>query len=752
MRRLLLAAPVTIDLLNFEREAFVDEILQRTRLLFADYDSDLMRYGLVDRDDPRTALAGDLSRSFVVSVNSTLTSAINVSGGTAVFSSGEVLALDTGVEGLSVPGGLGTQSVVYLEFSEQETGIRLTRWDTDAATYVDFLDSSADYFKVSTRTAYESLTVADRDKTIPLALITVQEVVSGGGASATTLVVDHTNTQLGSNRPWFSPVDVEHRSYQGSGIASSANPHAISLNDVSASATSTLFQLHLDHGMIVSKDKSLAKVPGKLCVETILEDAIIEDTAGTVTGVRGSYWFKTANFPTLILRATDAKETKKDYAPIHIKRTNKVFLLPLDEYAATAGDIEVTYMTTDAAEPPTDTPLTQLEFKDISTDRETAVSDGLVVDSLTDPVLSFSDAGPIPQKYIVYLDSTGVFRHYPQTCASYVKLTDIGTTPQVFSQNLIGLAPVKVALQGAVSSPTLNVNIQITGEDQFGSTITDEVTFTSANWVDNASGTCSEEPSQFLTTTQSFTSLSNYVVVTNTDSGPGASIAMYGDITPELTPEIADILPVTEVMWDGLQVCELEDIRPINTHLELPRVTKFAGAALGSSEGTLVYTGGTLFNFWLEDFDQPKFITSEWSDNDVAGDDPPFETKMRKVFDGLDLHDLYVSKPIAVRPHVDSPAWLRFIPIEPDRNFKLYARYYDGLSAWSPWVGSGSMVMPPYSLNLTGATLPLTKWQMAVEGQCKGMIVVYVVDLAAGGALPASFAYDIGVWDNGAFS
>jgi len=755
MRRILLAAPVSIDLLNFEREAFIDEILNRTRLLFASYDPALGRFGIVDKDDPKTALSGDTSRSFVVSVNATDSTAIDVSGGTAVFSTGEVLVLDTGVERRSVPGGIGTTSVVYLEFSELETATRLTRWDTPANTMVDFLASSADYIKVDLKSTYDALTIAEKDLTIPLAVVSVQEVVTGVG-TASTLVVDHTTTQLSVNRPWFSPVDIEHRSYHGSGVASTSNPHAISLNDVSASSTQTLFQIQLDHGMIVSKDKSLAKVPGKLCVETILEAAITEDTTGSVTGIVGGYWFATSNFPTLVIRATDTS-TGFDYAPLQIKRTNKVFLLPSDQYVS-GTDIEVTYLTTDAAEPSTATPITSLSFKQVG-DRETVISEGLVVNSITADTLSFSDAGPVPQRFIVYMNSSGEFKRYPQTCASYVKLSSIGTTPQSFTQDLLGAAPLKLALQGAVPSPTLTVTVQVSGLDQNGSTISEDVTFTDATWTDNAAGTCTEEPQQFAYTINTFTSVFNYIVTTNIDSGPAASLAIYGDITPELTPELADILPVVDILWDGLQVCELEDIRPINTQMSLPRVTKYSGSSVASAEGTLVYTAGSLFNHWVEDFDQPKFITNKWSDDaadTLAGSVafPPFDTKMRKIFDGLDLRDVYVSKPIAVRPHLDAPVALRFIPIEPGRDFKLYARYFDGTALWSPWLDSGSMFMPPYKVSLTGAVTPLVKWQMAVSGQCKGMIIVYVVDSVpgAGGGLPPEFAWDVGVWDDGAFS
>lgn len=746
MRRILLAAPITLDLLEFERQAFIDEVLKRTRLLFGEIDSNLSRFGIVDKLDPQTSLPSETTRPLVVSINSADTSTIDVSPGTVVFSTGEIVVLSSGASRIPVPGGIGTKSVVYLQFAESEEAPRLTRFDTLSNTYVDFLSSDADYVVATTRTAYESLTAEERSLTVPLAHITVQEVVAAGGGTTAQLVIDMTSEQLGSNRPWFTPVDIEHRSLKGSGVVSSSNPHGVSLNDVSASAASTLFQLHLDHGMVVSKDKDMAKVPGKICEETILAGAISVDTTGSVTGIRDAVFFETDKFPTQVLRATDPQHLR-DYAPVQLPRKNLIFLLPNDQYIPNTN-IVVYYMTTDAVEPPTGVPLTSLEFKQ-PISRETIVAGGFVVDSVVNQEFTFEDVGPIPQRFIVYLNGEGVIQRYPQTCACYMRLTDLGFTLRPFDQDLRGPARLKLGLQNAVLGASLNVQIQITGRDSSDAIVTETVTFDST-WVNNTAGSCTEESQQFVYTVNEFASLSNYIVTNNVDSGPDAAVAIYGDITPRSTPEIADVLPIAEILWDGLQVCEIEDIRPINTTMHLPRTTKHAAGAMALSEGTLIYRPGFLFNFWVEDFDQPKFVSTLFSDTATSPSLPSTSTSMRKVFEGLDRFDTYVGRPIAVRPHDSSPVAIRFTPIEPDRDFQMFARYFDGTGAWSDWVDLGGFMLPSYTIDLSTATSPLIKWQVIVSGQCQGLITTYITD--GPGAGVAAFVFDVGVWDNGTFT
>jgi hypothetical protein len=745
MRRILIPAPATFDLLEYERDVFIDEILKRTRLLLGQIDPTLNRFGIVDSLDPTTALEGD-SRPFVVRVNSTDSTTVDVLGGTAVFHGGEIIELEDGASRLAVPGGVGTKSVVYLFFDELETDPVLTRYDTLGNARVDFLALDSGYIKITTRSDFDALSSTDLEKAIPLAQITVQEVASGA-VTTTELVVDMDDSALATNRPWFSVVDIQHRSFIGSGVQSDQNPHGLSFNDISATGDFSIFQMHLDHGMILSKDETLAKVPGKLCQETILAAAITQDTTGAVTGVVDAMWFRTSNFPTQVLRATDPS-FGLDLAPVHITRTNLVFLLPNDEYTFGTTNLVVYYTTTDACEPPTELPQTSLTFK-AAGDREAIITDGVVLDDVTNPLLTFEDAGPTPQRYTVYLDEDGAFQRYPQTCFCFKKLTVFGFTLQTFDQAIRGLGRLKVALTNAVAGPTLDVQIQITGKDSAGAIITETVQFDST-WVGVSVGKCEEGPLQFVRTTNFFSELTNFIVTTNVDSGPDAALTIFGDINPRDTEAIADVLPVVEVFWDGLQVCSLDDIRPINTTMHLPRVTKHAAAALPLSETTLVFRPGFMFNFWVEDFDRPKFITTEFTDASVGVPAlTPQKTDMRKIVEGLDKFDQYVGKPIAVRPHTSSPSAIRFVPIEQDESFELFARYFDGTGSWTDWTPLSGFLLPQYTLDLAGATSPLIKWQVVVRGQCKGLITVYVTD---GVGLGGAFVFDVGVWDNGTYS
>lgn len=744
MRRIIIPAPATFDLLEFERDVFIEEILKRTRLLMGQIDPFLNRFGIVDSLDPTTALGGD-TRPFVVRVNATDPTTVDVLGGTAVFQSGEIIVLEDGGSRLEVPGGVGTKSVVYLNFDELETDPVLTRFDTLGNSRVDFLAVDAEYIRITTRVAYDALSFEEREKTIPLAQITVQEIASGGGATTTALVVDMDDAALSVNRPWFSVVDMEHRSFQGSGAQSAQNPHGLSFNDISASADFSLFQMHLDHGMIVSKDENLAKVPGKVCREEILAGAISVDTTGAVTGVLNAIFFQTDRFPTTILRATDPN-LLLDYAPVRLTRSNVVFLLPTDQYAANTNII-IFYATTDACEPPTDLPLTSLIFK-ASGNREAIITAGAVLDDVTNVEHTFEDAGPTPQKFIIYLDEDGAFQRFPQTCFCFKKLTVLGFTLQSFDQELRGLARLKVALTNAITGATLDVQVQITGKDATGATITETVQFDST-WSGVSVGKCEEDDSQYVFTTNFFSELTNFIVTTNVDSGPDAALTIFGDINPRDTEELADVLPVVEITWDGLQVCAIEDIRPINTTMHLPKITKHAAAGIPLSETTLMFRPGYMFNFWVEDFDRPKFIATEFTDTTTSPLLPPLATDMRKIFEGLDRTDRYVGKPIAVRPHTSLPVAIRFVPIEPDRDFTMWARYFDGTGAWVDWVPLSGFFLPQFTIDLALATSPIVKWQVIVQGECKGLITVYITD---GPGIPAAFVFDVGVWDNGTFT
>lgn len=868
MRRILYPAPVTFDLLGFERGVWIDEILERTKLLMGTFDSSLTKYGIVDSEDPSTAYAGG-TRPLSVSVNTSDTATIDVYPGTAVFKSGEVIYILSSVTQVSLANGAANgRNIVYLEFGEEEQDTVVTRYLTPTSSKVNYYTDAADYVKVLDVDDYEALDPADKDLTIPLALVTVQ-VVSSGGGTTTQLEVDMERTTATYNRPWFSVVDSEHRSYLGTGVVSDVNPHGQSFNDISATEEQTLFQLILDYGMIVAKERGLAGVPGTICEETVPAASIYEDDAsGTITGIAFSHYFVLSRYPRLVVRVTDEETETKDYAPVTIPGKNLIFIIPNDEYVGTtvatitvppgggtyptgfiggetlqlvvdsvsftvtfdaadqtlvsiltrinaysnvagvgtiatnvggeisltsnttgagsevtisggtgatilgltvpplsslssmgySGNLVVQYSAIEALEPPSSSNNTTYPVTQPST-KETAVADGIILSSFSSTALSFEDAGQLPAEYHAYVDGDGIIQRYPQTIFCLRKLVDTGYTLQTFDTAMKGNAKLRVGLTGAADGATLSIRLEITGKDTSGSIITEEVVFGDA-WSDSAVPTCTENADQWQTTTNTFSEVTSWILTERLNDGPLSAITIQALVDPVTTEEFSDVLPVAFLKWDGLQICEIIDERPINSSLKIKTLSPVASAARGTSEmACLMWDRETpasapnyLFHFWAEDFDRPGYIATEVSDTTSGAGLAPTETLITKVHAGLGPGDVYVSKPVVVAPNDAVPHAMRFIPIEPGPTFTLKARYYTFSGGWQNWIDLGSFSAPEYTIDLTGVSAgDVVKWQMYVAGEVRGMIIAYLADATLADSWAPSFIYDVGAWDTGTY-
>lgn len=867
MRRLLYPAPVTFDLLGYERDVYADEILERTKLLMAEFDSNLTKYGIVDSSDPATAYAGG-TRPLSVSVNGSNPSTVNIYPGTAVFKSGEIIYILSSIAQVDLAnGGANGRNIVYLEFGEQEKNPVTTRTLTPTNSIVDYYTDPSDYVKVLDVDDYEALDPVDKDLTIPLAVVTVQ-VVSSGGGTATQLAIDMERTTADYNRPWFSVVDAEHRSYIGTGVVSDVNAHGLSFNDISATSEQTLFQLILDYGMIVAKDKGLAGVPGTICEEVIPASSIYaDDAAGTITGISFANYFVLSRFPLLIVRVTDEETETKDYAPVEVPGKNLCFLIPNDEYAGTtyasitvpsggtyptgfiggetidlivdsvsftviftvldqtiagvlarinaysnvagvgiiatnvggqicltsntlgassnitisggtacatlgltipplasltsvgfSGNLLVKYSAVEALEPPAG-------FNNITypvnqpASKETVIADGIILSSLSSSALTFEDAGQIPAGYHAYVDGDGVIQRYPQTVYCFRKLVDVGYTLQNFDTATKGSSKLRVGLAGSSAGPLLSVKLEITGKNLLGSTITEEVVFDNT-WVGSSIPTCTENASQWKTTTNAFSELTSWILTERLNDGPLSAITIQALVNPVTTEELADVLPVAYLMWDGLQICDIIDERPINSSLKLKTLSPVSGGARGTCE-----TAGLLwdreqpasapnyvFHFWAEDFDRPGWISTEVTDTTLGEGLSPTETLITKVYPGLGPDDTYVSRPIAVSPNTAKPNAIRFIPIEPGITFNMKARYYTLTGGWQNWVDLGHFDEPNYTIDLTAVTAgDIVKWQMYVAGEVRGMIISYLADNTFAHTKAGSFIWDVGAWDEGTY-
>ena len=861
MRRILFPAPLTFDLMGYGNEVFIDEILTRAGLMMGTFDANISAYGIVDSSDPRTAITGD-DRAFSVKANNVNTSTIDIKPGIAVFQSGEIIIINEAVLQVALAdNAANSRNIVYLNFSEISTDPVLTRHNALTDSIVSYLASNADYIKVLKKDDYDALSADVRELTIPLAIVTNQIVTSSNGVGTVNrLTVDMTRNTYSNNRPWFSVVDAEHRSHIGTGAVTSSNIHGLSINDLSAAGDLTFLQVALDHGMIVSKDRGIAGVPGTLCTEVVNASALTIDTAGDVTGVIGARYFNLSRVPRLIHRieipikasgtitinmnagsilddevfvlndgvnpavtfkfdsnnsvietntirkvsftgsntssqvrnnivsainatpvlditATEIVEPDTtgianltndkvgilgniaiietvasagvfiaagmsggiihELAPFWVPGSNMIALLPSEELAISY--MNVIYTAVDAAEPIRDPVNPTFKVK-TPTSTEVIVSGGLFLENITGTELTFENEGPIPSKYTVYVDDAGSLQKFPQNVFCYKKLSDIGFALQSFENQILGNAKLKVFLAHATDSASLDIQIQITGQDTTGATVTETVKF-GDSWEQNAAPSCSENLNQYVITDTTWSSVSNVIVAArNNDNSGDTAILILALIDPVSVAAIADVLPVAEIIWDGQQVCTMRDIRPINTSLSLPNYMNLSAAGPMTSAFKATQMFGVLYQYWAEDFDKPRLVTTEVTDTTLAAGLVPTELVLTKIAKGLGRNDTYISRPIPVKPYSGAAVALRFVPVQYGAGFSLKVRYYT--TSWSNW----TTLSAPY--NISVAVLDLVKWQMVVTGPVEGMFVILTT---ATGTTDVIFTNNYGAWIDGVF-
>jgi hypothetical protein len=867
-------------MLQYAQDVHIDEILKRTSLLMATFDSNISAHGIVDSADPRTAVAGG-SRAFSVGLDVDVPTTLRVQPGTAVFPSGEIIVIDSAITQLSLADSTPTiRNIVFLQFSEEEIDPVLTRSQTLTNSLVSFLSDPSSYVRVLTKNDYDALSNTEKALTIPLALVTVQNVAAETGTT-TRINVDLTRTSFTLNRPWFSVVDAEHRSHLGTGTITSTNVHGLSINDLSAANGLTFLQVALDHGMIISKDQGIAGVPGTICTESIPPSSILTDTGGTVTGINNMRYFRLSRVPTQVLRIalplaaqgqititigvgnvinegctfilndgtnpavtfvfdagnvgvvetntlrkiailgsedTSTMRSKvrdainnapvlkitatnhislpgvlnlknddtgkhgnqliletvgdsvantafvatgmsggliHELAPIWVPGSNIVGISSEDEYVIKGLELVgliVYSAVVEAGEPDLGTVNPTFKVLQAATS-EVMVSGGLFLPTINTQELTFENAGPIPANYTTYIDEVGTLQMFPQTIFCFKKLNDIGTALQTFDFPMIGPAKLKVFLADASAGPSLNVQVQITGTDTNGSVITETIAFASS-WAETAPGGASENENQSIITENIFDSASNLIISVRTGDGPNTNIMVQAMVDPINTSALSDVLPVAEIFWNGFQVpsTAVRDIRPINTSLVLPDYMSIAAAAPVTAQVAASQVSGVLYQYWAEDFNKPRYVTTEITDTSEASDGVgEGSTRLTKLTKGLGKNDYYISRPVPVKPYDGTATSLRFIPIQPGKYFKLKARYYDQNSdIWSPWFNSTGLnpfIAPGYSIVMS--TTGLLKWQMVVTGPVEGMYVI--LNTSLGTTKPVTFVSDSGAWPNGVF-
>jgi len=471
---------------KFKSDADEQALLERTQIVFGGGVLSTPRYGIRDVIDPRNVIATDTARPLHVGVSNSDPLKVNINAGSAVCPNGTIVTVPSPIIDFALAStNAGDILVVYAyNLIVDAPPIRATVYNY-SQNVRRVQDPTKIYSALLSQFTNSTLFPPDvRDNIVVLSVINVVAATLG-----TELQIDYSNSTYSFNRPWYSPVDVEHRSLLGSGSATVRNPHGTSYNDLT-SGNLTLYDQLLSIGYIQSRDNDIKGVPGILCTETVLPSGIATDTLGTKTagsriGGVGKKYIELSRFPinvnSFYVSATTAdgivaksRSIAFDWIP-----GTRIVVIPDGDVFAETATIYYTYV--QALEPPSAILSNTLTFNQPSLDSELVYSGGISFSTITNPSFNFDGSGPFPKNYKTYLNSDGTILRAPQIVVPTIVLDSIGTSYPTSTQGLTfnqyGPANILVGLADANPIPDMRVTVAIYGKDSNNASISETLTF-----------------------------------------------------------------------------------------------------------------------------------------------------------------------------------------------------------------------------------------------------------------------------------
>jgi len=325
-----------------------------------------------------------------------------------------------------------------------------------------------------------------------------------------------------------------------------------------------------------------------MCIETITPTRVKTDTDGSVTGVLSQRYVKLTRYPVRLLGAPSVPDPTNEILVDLIPHTN-ILTISHHETVPSNG-FYLYYSTVEAGEPiPNSLINDEVHFRQPLATDELLVSDGRAFSSLTPAFvdafgnnrarLSIGTAGAVPRRHRIYADQSGALLFAPQHLLCSTRLEDIGVAVYNMQVTQVGAARITIALHDVdLTAPTV-VTLRLGGTDTQGASVTEDLTFTFANFENPVVGSCSENPRNWQTTSTVFAQVETLTVVERTADGPDTAVCVYADLTPHQTTALAGALPLAELLWDGGKVCRVQDIRPVGVSLGVPSRTPTVKAA-----------------------------------------------------------------------------------------------------------------------------------------------------------------------------
>lgn len=717
------------DRLRRQHDYYEEEILKTRKLVMGDSTADANlaeQYGIVSASDPSAHAVGSTD-PLSVGVNAQNQLTVDVNPGTVVMKSGCWVELHTIIRQVAITEtGLNIPNVVYCQYLLDLASDEPNRFDDPVTPYTvrvgDPLDSGGvantqDALLGSmTVDTYNQLAESVKLDLVPLAVVTVQAVDIGAGVLENQLTVDQTTASYDFNRPWFSIVDHQHRSQVGTGLVTPTNPHGGSGNDMTIGALSML-QLDLDHGIVIAKDRSIAKVPGYRCT-TAITSVSVDDAAGTLTGYANASYIDLPYFPVRVGRVW-YESTSEVLAAVHVPQTHRV-VFPYE--TPTVGEtINVYYTRAEVAEPPlpgnttflTNGPATQ----------ELAIAGGLGLVSLSSPEETFADAYQIPMRYEMFMDGEGSLLKTPQVVYCWKKLSSIGTSDLAGDITPYGPGRLIMALSGADDVATLDIQIRVYGTNSAGTTVDELFSFNQTNWdpVPAIPAVMAQDANYLQFSTAEFATITNITIEAMTSPGPNAAIMIWmAQHSFSNYDKQADALHVATVDWDGYSFAHVYDKRIVT-----PTVRDEQTATADSSLQEMVYNlvAGGNATVYVDDFRSPQYHSLETPDElgENSAHFPTYNFSKQQV----GLHGYYRS--IAFPVHANSGSTWRVSLFGAKNLVDSWFPNRPSLQIFSGGAWSAiSMSEVPGVLNTWEATLLSTPARVRVllyPGQCTGMAI-----------------------------
>jgi len=702
------------DRLRRQHLYYEQEIIKTRQLMMGDETADAnlaVHYGVVSSTDPATHAVGS-TFPLAVAVNAQNQLTLDVNPGTAVMKSGCWIELNDIVRQVAVAEtGVNIPNVVYLQYLLDSAPSEPNRFDDPVVPYTvrvgDVLDSGVVantqdvLIGVLGVDAFNQLADSVKQDLVPLAVVTVQVVDLGGGVF---------------NRPWFSIVDQQHRNQVGTGTVTDTNPHATSGNDLTIGDLSIL-QLNLDHGMVIAKDRSIAKVPGYRCTSAITE-VKTDDALGTLTGFASASYIELPYFPVRVGRVWLAS-TDITLAALHVQQTHRI-VFPYE--VPTAGEIiNVYYTRAEVAEPPL--PGNNTFVTNGPSTQELAIAGGLGLVSLTTTEETFADAYQIPMRYEMFMDGEGALLKTPQVVYCWKRLDDLGTSDSTIDITPYGPGRLIMALSGAGPGATLDIQVRVYGTDAAGATIDELFTFTQADWNDVPAIPALPSPSDdFLKFSDTvFATITNVTVEVRSD-GPNSAIMIWmAQHAFSNYDKQADALHVATVDWNGYGFGNVYDKRVV-----APTMRDEQNAAADSKLQALVYrlVAGGNFTVYVDDFRNPQYHSLETPDdlNETASHYPTYNFSKQQV----GLHGYYRS--IAFPVHANSGTTWRVSLFGAQNLVDAWFPNQPRLQMWTggpTWSATAMTAVPgvPNTWEVTLASVPTRVQVLLYPGQCTGMAI-----------------------------